>query len=399
MFKFLKEKIKNAVDKISRKIEEKPDIIEDKPVEPDKQPQKPKKVLEKKEQLKVEEVKEEPVKENVKETKLEIKKEESIQEVKEKKGFFAKISEKFKKEQPKVEEVKEEKKTFFGKLTEKIITKKINSEEFDDLFWDLEVSMLENNVAVEVIEKIKEDLKLKLVNQPIKRGEIEKIILDSLKLSISRILNIKPINLLDEIKNKKPYSICFVGINGSGKTTSIARIAHYLQKNKQSCVIAAADTFRAAAIQQLQEWGKRLNVKVIVHDYGSDAAAVAFDAIKHAEAKHISTVLIDTAGRLHSNKDLMREMEKIIKVAKPDLKIFVGESITGNDCLDQIKEFNDSIGIDAIILTKADIDEKGGTAISASFVTGKPILFLGVGQGVDDLKEFDKEEIMRNLGL
>ena len=399
MFKFLKEKIKNAVDKISRKIEEKPDIIEDKPVEPDKQPQKPKKVLEKKEQLKVEEVKEEPVKENVKETKLEIKKEESIQEVKEKKGFFAKISEKFKKEQPKVEEVKEEKKTFFGKLTEKIITKKINSEEFDDLFWDLEVSMLENNVAVEVIEKIKEDLKLKLVNQPIKRGEIEKIILDSLKLSISRILNIKPINLLDEIKNKKPYSICFVGINGSGKTTSIARIAHYLQKNKQSCVIAAADTFRAAAIQQLQEWGERLNVKVIVHDYGSDAAAVAFDAIKHAEAKHISTVLIDTAGRLHSNKDLMREMEKIIKVAKPDLKIFVGESITGNDCLDQIKEFNDSIGIDAIILTKADIDEKGGTAISASFVTGKPILFLGVGQGVDDLKEFDKEEIMRNLGL
>ena len=396
MFKFLKEKIKNAVDKISRKIEEKPDIIEDKPVEPDKQPQKPNKVLEKKERHQQLKVEKKPVEQPKPE---DPKKEESIQEVKEKKGFFAKISEKFKKEQPKVEEVKEEKKTFFGKLTEKIITKKINSEEFDDLFWDLEVSMLENNVAVEVIEKIKEDLKLKLVNQPIKRGEIEKIILDSLKLSISRILNIKPINLLDEIKNKKPYSICFVGINGSGKTTSIARIAHYLQKNKQSCVIAAADTFRAAAIQQLQEWGKRLNVKVIVHDYGSDAAAVAFDAIKHAEAKHISTVLIDTAGRLHSNKDLMREMEKIIKVAKPDLKIFVGESITGNDCLDQIKEFNDSIGIDAIILTKADIDEKGGTAISASFVTGKPILFLGVGQGVDDLKEFDKEEIMRNLGL
>jgi fused signal recognition particle receptor len=164
-------------------------------------------------------------------------------------------------------------------------------------------------------------------------------------------------------------------------------------------VLAAADTFRAAAIDQLQLHADKLGVKLIRHDYGSDPAAVAFDAIKHAEAKKIDIVLIDTAGRLHSNINLMDEMKKIMRVAKPDLKIFVGESITGNDCVEQAKHFNDAVGIDGIILAKADVDEKGGAAISVSYVTQKPILFLGIGQEYEDLQQFDKERLLASIGL
>lgn len=293
----------------------------------------------------------------------------------------------------------EEKKGFLSFIKEKVTTKKIDEKQFEELFWELELALLESNVAVEVIEKIKDDLKEKLVNQPIKKSEINNIITNSLKESIENLFDIPTFNLLQRIKEKKPLVICFIGINGSGKTTTIAKVAHLLQKNKISCVMAAADTFRAAAIQQLEEHANNLNIKIIKHDYGADSAAVAFDAVKHAEARHIDAVLIDTAGRLHSNEDLMKEMQKLVRVAKPDLKIFIGESITGNDCVEQAKKFNELIGIDAIILSKADIDDKGGAAISVSYITKKPILYLGTGQTYDDLKEFNKEDIIKSLGL
>ncbi|MBI2148389.1 signal recognition particle-docking protein FtsY [Candidatus Woesearchaeota archaeon] len=332
----------------------------------------------------------------------------------EKKGFFSKLKEKFVRKEEEIkpieekkeiieeapkEEFIEEKKGIFGLIKEKITTTKISEEKFGELFYELELALLENNVAFEVVEKIKEDMKNNIIEKPIKRGNVEDEIKNSLKSSIEDLFNVEKINLLEKVKTKKPYIICFVGINGSGKTTSIAKIAHLLQKNKKSVVLAAADTFRAAAIQQLKEWGSKLNLKVIAHDYGSDPAAVTFDTIKYAEAHGIDVVLIDTAGRLHSNKDLVREMQKIIRVAKPDMKIFVGESITGNDCIEQAKEFNSAIDIDGIILSKADVDEKGGAMVSTAFVTKKPIIYIGTGQNLDDLKEFDKEEIIKNLGL
>src|SRR3989338_7400411 len=179
----------------------------------------------------------------------------------------------------------------------------------------------------------------------------------------------------------------------------MAKVDNYLMKNKLSCVFAASDTFRAASIEQLQQHADRLGIKMIKHNYGSDPAAVAFDAIRYAQAKNIDVVLIDTAGRMHSNVNLIDEMKKIIRVAKPDLKIFVGESITGNDCVEQAKVFNASVGIDGIILAKADIDEKGGAAVSVSYATKKPILYLGVGQNYDDLKKFEHDMVLRNLGL
>ena len=200
-------------------------------------------------------------------------------------------------------------------------------------------------------------------------------------------------------KEEKPFVIAFFGVNGSGKTTTIAKIADLLNKNKISCVLAASDTFRAASIEQLQIHADRLRIKLIKHDYGSDPAAVAFDAVKHAKAKNIDVVLIDTAGRLHSNVNLMDELKKVVKVAKPDLNIFVGESIAGNDCVEQAKTFNEAVGIDGIILAKADIDKKGGAAISVSYVTKKPIIYLGMGQEYFDLKEFEPNLIVEGLGL
>jgi fused signal recognition particle receptor len=176
-------------------------------------------------------------------------------------------------------------------------------------------------------------------------------------------------------------------------------MARLLMDNNLSVILAAADTFRAAAIDQLQYHGDKLGIKVIKQDYGSDPAAVAYDAVKHAKSKGTDVVLIDTAGRIHSNINLTDEMKKIVRVSQPDLKIFVGESITGNDCVEQAKKFNEAIGIDAIILSKADIDEKGGAAISVSYVTKKPILYIGTGQEYTDIKVFDPALVMDNLGL
>jgi len=357
MFKFLKEKLKAAVDKISGKVEKE---IEQPIEEP--------KVKKPAEEKKIKEVKVE------KEAKKEIK------------------------EEVKKEEIKKEKKGFFEKIKEVITTKTISAEKFNELFWDLELALLENNVAVEVIEKIKKDLKEEIVDKPLKRGKVEETIEEALKKSIEGLF-VDDFDLEKEIKKKKPYVIVFFGINGSGKTTSIARLAYLLKEKGLKCVMAAADTFRAAAIQQLEEHGKKLDIKVIKHDYGSDPAAVAFDAIKHAEAKGLDIVLVDTAGRMHSNMDLIREMEKIVRVSKPDLKIFVGEAITGNDCIEQASIFNSAIGIDGIILTKQDIDEKGGASVSVSYITKKPIIYMGVGQDYKDLIKFDKEKIIKGLGL
>jgi fused signal recognition particle receptor len=293
----------------------------------------------------------------------------------------------------------EPKRNIFDIVKEKITKQLINESQFEEMFGDLEMALLENSVALEVIDKIKLDLKSELVNKPLERGKIEAIIESSLKKTIEGLFDIERIDLLKRIKEKKPFIICFVGINGSGKTTTIAKLAHLLKKQGISSVMAAGDTFRAAAIQQLEEHANRLSIRLIKHDYGADSAAVAFDAITHAKAHNIDVVLIDTAGRLHSNANLMDEVKKVKRVTKPDLIIFVGESITGNDCVEQAKTFDQELGIDGIILAKSDVDDKGGAAISISYVTKKPIMYLGTGQGYDDLVEFDSRLILKSLGL
>ncbi len=397
MFKFLKEKLKGTIKKLSGRID-KEGVTEET----------------KKEKV-GESLKEELKKEQEEKTKEETKEKEEEK----KKGFFSKIRAGFsrkekeekkeekkktdveKTEEKKKKEEDEERKTesgFFRAIKEKVTTKKINKEKFEELFWDLELALLESNVAVEVIEKIKQDLIRELVDKPLLRSKIEETISNTLKRSIENILSIESFNLLEKI-NKKPYVICFFGINGSGKTTTIAKIAKLLKDNNLSVVLVAADTWRQAAIEQLEEWAKRLNVPIVKHSYGADPAAVAYDGIAMAKARNIDVVLIDTAGRMHTNINLIEEMKKIVRVAKPDLKIFVGEAITGNDCINQAKEFNESIGIDGVILSKVDVDEKGGAAVSVSYVTKKPIIYLGIGQDLNDLREFDSKFIVENLGL
>ncbi len=180
-------------------------------------------------------------------------------------------------------------------------------------------------------------------------------------------------------------------------TTSIAKLAYLLSKKKYSSVIACSDTYRTGSIEQLEEHAKRIGVKTIKHDYGADAAAVAYDAINYARSKGVSTVLIDTAGRMQTNRNLLDEMKKIVRVANPDLTILVVDALTGNDAIEQGKIFNETIKLDGIILAKIDADAKGGSAISLSHIIGKPVLFIGTGQSYDDLMEFDPKFIVNNI--
>jgi len=322
-------------------------------------------------------------------------------EEKEKTEGRERIEEKAKKEKIEKKEITEhteQKSGFFSKIKEKF-SYKLTEKDFDKIFEELETILIENNVAIEAINFIKSELKGELINREIKKGEIEEKIKTCLADSIEKLF-IEPFDLIEKIKQgKKPYVIVFFGINGSGKTTTIAKLTQFLKKNNISCVLAASDTFRAASIEQLEKHANNLEVKLIKQQYGADPAAVAFDAIAYAKSHGISAVLVDTAGRMHTQNNLMKEMEKIVRVAKPDLKIFIGEAITGNDAIEQAKAFNEAVGIDAIILSKADIDEKGGATISVSYITKKPILFLGVGQQYENLKPFNIKEIINNLGL
>jgi len=384
MFNLFRKKLKDVVEKFSKKAEEEAEEIVSEAEEKKDKPKKRFSIFRKKPK---EEIKEEPAEEEGGAPEEAV--EEEIKE--ESKESFEKKHE----EESSIEREKP-KKSFFEKI--KGITRvKISEEKFEKLFEDLETVLLENNVAFDVIDKIKEDLKVDLVNVPIQN--VRKAVRGSLINSLDGILSFTEIDLVKRAKQKKPYIILFVGVNGAGKTTTMAKLADLFLKNNLRCVFAAADTFRAASIQQLEEHGKKLGVHVIRHDYGADPAAVAYDGIKHAEAKGLDVVLIDTAGRQHNNENLMQELEKVNRIAKPDFKIFVGESIAGNDLVEQVNRFNEIVRIDGIILSKFDVDDKGGAAISVSYATTKPILYFGVGQRYDDLEKFDKNKIISSLNI
>ncbi|MEM4719483.1 MAG: signal recognition particle-docking protein FtsY [Candidatus Pacearchaeota archaeon] len=391
MFKILKEKISNWSKKIKeeflKKTEEKRDIEKISRKETDRKT-KIKKSSKKEEEKKV------PTEEEIKKLdEKEIKKEE-------KKSFlsrFFKLKEEKAEEQlRKIDEKDIKAKETKESLLSKIFKKELTEEKFEEIFKELEITLLENNVAFEIVEKIKEELKLKVI------GKKDYNLEEEIKKTIESVL-IEPDNFIEKIKNslkeKKPYVILFVGINGTGKTTTLAKIAYLLLKNKLSVCIAAADTYRAASIEQLEEHAKNLNVPIIKKDYGTDAASVGFEAIQYAKKNNIDVVLIDSAGRLNNKESLMKELEKISRVNNPDMKIFVGESITGNDSIEQAKAFDEKINITGSILSKADVDEKGGTILSIGYITKKPILFLGVGQKYEDLEEFNKRNILERLGL
>jgi fused signal recognition particle receptor len=278
----------------------------------------------------------------------------------------------------------------------KKVTLKINDKKLDELLWDLEIGLLEADVALPVVEDIKESIKRNLLSIGGKKSK--GAVRDTLQKAIANILS-SPDQDFDTLiqRTDKPIVLMFVGVNGTGKTTTIAKIAYRLQQQGLTCVMGACDTFRAGAIEQLTLHADRLGVKIIKHGPGTDPAAVAFDAIKHAKARYKDVVLLDTAGRMQTNINLMDEMHKLKRVAKPDMIIFVGDALTGNDAVEQAKRFDEVVGIDGIILNKVDADAKGGAALSIAYTIGKPLLFIGNGQEYPNQIEFTPEWMIERL--
>ncbi|MBQ2763155.1 MAG: signal recognition particle-docking protein FtsY [Candidatus Methanomethylophilaceae archaeon] len=277
--------------------------------------------------------------------------------------------------------------------------KKVKEEGLDELLWELEISLMEADVALPVVEEIKEGVKQNLIGKKYSRGHtLEEVVELSIKDAVHNVLKLNEFDF-DEwfLQQKKPVSIMFIGINGTGKTTAIAKIANRLMKNGNTVVLAAGDTFRAGAIEQLTIHSENLGCKIVKHSQDADPAAVAYDAIEHAKAKKKDCILIDTAGRMQTNNNLIDEMKKIVRVAKPDLKIFVGDSLAGNDAVEQARAFDAAVGIDAIILTKIDADSKGGAALSIAHTIGKPIAFVCNGQGYDDIIKFHGDWMLKRL--
>lgn len=264
---------------------------------------------------------------------------------------------------------------------------------------------MENDVAQEIVDKLTSKIKNEIQNLKLERSEDSEQVITTKLYSFLSDLFLSTNNKTDIIQSileKKrskagPYSIIFLGINGTGKTTTVAKFCKLLRDHGVSVVLAAADTHRAGAIEQITHHGDNLNVKVITQRYGADPSAVARDALEHARKNYIDAVLIDTAGRMQTSKNLMEEVSKIIRVIKPDMKIFVGDSLAGNDTVNQAREFFEYTNYDGSILTKSDADSKGGAAISIAYLTHKPILYLGVGQGYDDLAEFDYDAFLDSI--
>jgi fused signal recognition particle receptor len=292
----------------------------------------------------------------------------------------------------------------FSSAAKTIGQKELSEKELDDNLFGLQIALLESDVAQEVIDDVSAILKKELLGLKLERGQIaEDIIRSKLYNAIGEMLaKGRKIDLIEKIKSKKetkhgPFVIVFLGINGTGKTTTVAKISNLLRKNGISVVLAAADTHRAGAIEQLSQHAEKLSLKIITQRYGSDPSAVARDAIDYGRKHYVDAVLIDTAGRMQTARNLMDEISKIVRVSKPDLKLFIGDSLAGNDTINQAREFFHYTNFDGAILTKIDADSKGGAALSIAHITSKPIVYLGVGQGYDDIIPFDPDKFLESI--
>ena len=292
----------------------------------------------------------------------------------------------------------------FSNATRSIVQKELTEKDIDNILSDLEIALLESDIAQEVIDDLVVKLKTDLVGTKLEKGQnTENIININLRNAIVELfLKAGEVDLLQKIKEKKqkktgPFVIAFLGINGTGKTTTVAKVANLLRKNNISVVLAAGDTHRAGAIEQLSRHAERLSLKVIAQRYGADPSAVGRDAVDYAKKHYIDAVLVDTAGRMQTAKNLMDEINKIVRVVKPDIKLFVGDALAGNDTINQARDFFQYTNFDAAILTKIDADAKGGAAISIMHITSKPIIYLGIGQGYDDIVSFDAEKFINSI--
>ncbi|MUV50594.1 signal recognition particle-docking protein FtsY [Haloarcula sp. KBTZ06] len=275
----------------------------------------------------------------------------------------------------------------------------IEEEDLQSHLDDLELALLSSDVEMSVANEILDGVKENLTGQTRRRlSSTGNLVRDALRESLYDVINVGQFDFDERVQQAdKPVTIVFTGVNGVGKTTSIAKLAQYFEDRGLSTVLANGDTYRAGANEQLEKHAENLDKKIITHEQGSDPTAVVYDAVEYAKANDIDVVLGDTAGRLHTSDDLMAQLEKIDRNIDPDMTLFVDEAVAGQDAVNRAREFNDAAEIDGAILTKADADPQGGAAISVAHVTGKPILFLGTGQDYGDLEPFDPEEIVDSL--
>jgi len=279
----------------------------------------------------------------------------------------------------------------------------LTEENLKPILWDLQIQLMSSDVAVSVAEKLCDNISEKLKGASVGRLEDKRaFVRNSLREAMGQILSSgRAIDLLEMASRKKaegtPLKILFIGINGTGKTTTIGKVTKLLLNHGFSVVLSCSDTHRAGAIEQLEEHAKRLGVRMIKHQYGADPAAVGFDAVKYASARGVHAVIIDTAGRMQTNQNLMDELKKIRRVVEPELTVLIIDSLTGNDAVEQAEMFNRLAGFDAIILTKVDADPKGGVSLSITYITGKPVIYIGTGQGYEDLKPFDAQWFLERI--
>ena len=286
------------------------------------------------------------------------------------------------------------------KLSEKIAYKEIKESDIEPILDDLLMTLIEADVAYDVALEIVDYLRSSLVGTKLRRGEdVAAHVKETLRKKILEIVGIPGPDIVDLARNARdrPLVIVFLGVNGVGKTTTIAKVAYMLRRSGITPVLAAADTFRAGAQEQLAEHARRVGVPIVKGRYGSDPASIAHDAIMHAKSRGLRAVLVDTAGRMHVDKDLMNELRKIVRVAKPDLKILVVDALTGNDAVEQARSFHEAVGVDGVIVTKTDADVKGGTILSVTHAIRKPVLYIGTGQNYEDLEKFDPEKYVREI--
>ncbi len=373
MFGFLKKKFSNTVELISNKFKKKEEMVKilEKEIE-----EKTKEMERKSPEDVISEIKTIAEKTGIKEDIEKIIKTEPIKD----KGFFKKFTEKIKKI---------------------VLETKLSEKDLEDVLNDLEVGLIEADTAFDVAQKIKNDLKVSLLGKEVKRGKEREFIIDAIKKSLLEILSVPTIDMENVIKKAKsenrPAVFLFFGTNGVGKSLNLSKVAFWLKQKGYKPILAAGDTFRAAGDIQLEKYAEIIKVPVIKQKTGADSCAVIFDTVKAAKARGYDCVLADTSGRMHTKKDLLAELEKIVRVNKPDLKILVLDSLSGSDVLNQFEFFDKAVGIDAVIFSKVDVNEKGGNILSICHLFKRPILFVGTGQKPEDLEVYDPEKFVKNM--
>ena len=274
---------------------------------------------------------------------------------------------------------------------------------FDELLEELEMVLLEADMGSRALEAVLTALRNELIGSRLRRGaDLTKVIEASLKRALRSLLaagywdfNATIDQMVDA--GDTPVIVMMVGVNGTGKTTTTAKIAHRLKEEGKTVVLAAADTFRAGAIDQLESHAEKIGVRCVSSERGGDSAAIARDAVESAKARGADVVIVDTAGRMTNKINLMNELQKVHRVAQPHLVLFVGDALAGNDAVEQAVEFQRMLKFDGAVLCKLDTDAKGGAALSIAHATGRPIVLAGVGQGYGDLQQFDPDWLLQMM--